>query len=172
MATTSFGQENPEGNESAINFIDTEHTDFGVQAGTFLPFGIVGVRDQYPSWGAWYSQQTGYGGLDWGANAINAKGVKFYNGYLSLRVDFKAYDFIDAFFRLGFDAHNYKRKRTILRTFDFFQTHGGHVGFGGYIPVGGALWLRSDFKFGFGPGNQMFVNLGLVWRWNSSEKDK
>lgn len=152
-----------------INYVEVEHYEIGLSGGSFLPFGIVGVRDQYPSAGIWFSHPTAYGGIEYMLNSINAKSVTYYNGVLSLRLDFKAFDYADAYFRLGLDLHYYKRKPTLVREFDFYQTVGSHVGFGIDLQGKGPVALRSDFKFGFGPGHNLFVNLGIVYKWGANK---
>ncbi|MFK8138919.1 MAG: hypothetical protein AB8E15_11200 [Bdellovibrionales bacterium] len=146
--------------------------EFGIIPGTFLPFGIVGVRDQYPMVAMYYSNKA-FTAPKWelGLFATNSKGVNFYSGSLSYKIDLNFYDALEMFINFGVDAHYYRRKATVSTEFDFFATGGAHIGFGTYHEWSKNLYLRSDFKFNFGPGKNFFAGLGLVRRWDPSSDD-
>lgn len=148
---------------------DSEKYDFSLHAGPFLPFGIVGVRDNYPFWGMSFSHPTSFTRIEYTLLHGRAKGVKYYNGALSLRFDFQALDYLQGFAKLGADFHYYQRKRTQLREFPFYQSGGMHMGFGGLIPIVEDFFFRSEFKFNFGPGRSLYVGLGFTYAFGAEE---
>jgi hypothetical protein len=45
---------------------------------------------------------------------------------------------------------------------------GWHYGGGSTLPIAGPILLRFDFKSRFGPGNSLYVGVGIVYRLPSS----
>jgi opacity protein-like surface antigen len=147
------------------------HFDLGLKTGSFLPFGIEGVRDLLPLWGLKFGHDIGRTlSLEYDFDMANAKGVTYYLGYFSLRHDFTMQSFLPLFFLIGVDAHYYKRRDTYgeitgRRTeYDFRFSTGWHLGFGSETKVYEHLFFRADFRMGFSPGRQLVVALSAVYR--------
>ncbi len=136
----------------------------GFTAGRFLPFGIVGVRDNYAFTGAHLSHPTRVGYLEYMLLSGNSNGVTYYNGSASVRIDYTAYDIVDGFFTMGFSLHTYKRRSTRLQEFDFVNVTGIHAGFGFTGHIVGPIHARADLKFNINPGRSIYFGVGLVYR--------
>ena len=99
------------------NGVNTGNTDsgrvpiyyLGFKLGSFLPFDIVGVRDLLPvggiKFGHSYSENVR---IEYDLDGANAKGVSYYNFYLSIRYNFSILDALPLFFTFGGDVHYYK----------------------------------------------------------------
>lgn len=142
-----------------------DYYDVSVTFGRFLPFGVVGVRDNYPMWGVMASHPSPLGQVEYQFYSAKAEGVTLYQGTLGLRWDFRLYDAADGFFGIGADAYYYQRKPTQRRDFEFVSSSGTDVKWGAYFPITDDLRLRSDFKFNMGPGKTFFVGIGFQYQW-------
>lgn len=147
--------------------------EFFPHSGAFLPYGIYGVRDQYPYFGFKIGHPFRIWRLEWEANFVNAKAVSYYNGALSLLLRTKL-DFITMNFTFGPDVHYYKG---IVIGADVDQPFrlaaGWHFGFGPELEISPTLKLRGDFKYSYSPGNTLFAGIGLVFAAEpSSDKDE
>ncbi len=139
----------------------------GVFTGTLLPMGIPGVLDQLSHWGVRLSHPIRRSQLEWNGVTAKAEDVTYYLGFVSLRNPIRMDGFV-AHWLVGLDFHNYKRAPTKLlgKTFPFRLVQGWHVGFGGRVPLTDRFSLRSDFRLGFSPGQQLLVGLGFEYIWN------
>lgn len=142
-----------------------------IRTGSFLPYDIDGVRDLLPIWGV----RFGHGltpslALEYSIDMARAKGVVYNLGSISLRHDFDIKDVLPLFVLFGFDAHYYKRADSVgeisgdLTSYPFVLTTGWHAGFGTETLIYGSIYFRSDVRFGFSPGRQLNVSLGLTYR--------
>lgn len=138
--------------------------DVSVTAGKLLPYDIVGVRDTYPGWGIAFSHPHFVSQMEYQFLVFKGNQVTYYNANASLRIDYQLYETLDGFFSVGFDGHYYQRKpNRTTSEFDFKYTSGFHTGFGFLWPLGPKLNLRADFRFGFGPGRNLYTGLGLQY---------
>lgn len=156
------------GQKLSSNFVEwntLDYADFSVTAGRFLPFGIVGVRDNYPMWGLFAAHPSPLGLIEYGFLSARGEGVILYNGSLGLRWDFGIFDVLEGFFSIGGNYFLYQRKRTTRTTFEFQQTGGYYIGWGVFQPISDSLRVRADFKFNSGPGRTLYVGLGLNFRY-------
>lgn len=149
--------------QEGVVYTDHQTYYLGAHMGSLLPFKIVGMQDTYPAWGMWLSHPSEITQVEYGLLLVNAKGVHFYNGSISLRIDYELAKTLEAYFTLGLDANYFKLKDTSTRTFDFKFSGGSHGGFGALQRIARDLCLRADFKFGFGPGKTLYVGLGILW---------
>lgn len=145
--------------------------DLGIKSGSFLPYGIEGVRDLLPMWGIKLGHSVSDTlALEYDIDMAHAKGVSYFLGYFSLRHDFAIGKALPAFFLLGVDAHFYKRRDSYgeitgrLTEYDFQFSSGWHLGFGTETVIYGDILFRSDFRMGFSPGRQLVVSLAGVYR--------
>ncbi len=153
-------------NQRAVHYLDSSVYEWGGHFGYLLPQSIVGVRENYPLVGTWFSHPTAYGSFEYNLSTINSAGVSLYDLSLSLRIDFRVFDIFEGYLRLGAQGVHYRPEGSS----DFATSYGSHLGFGNYIQFAGPYWGRVDFKFGFGPGNTMIITTGVVYRWGQSEK--
>lgn len=159
-------------------FIDTNYNvevrpEMVLVAGTFLPFGVTGVRDKYPMIGFYYSNEAFTAPkYEIGLFAANANEVTFYTASLSYKIDVQMYDTLEAFINFGLDAHYYKRKPGVFTEYPFEGSGGAHFGFGTYHELSRNLLFRADFKFNFGPGKTFFAGIGLVTRWDPAPEEE
>lgn len=147
------------------------HYDVGLKMGSFLPYGIEGVRELLPMWGVRFGHSIGKNlALEYDLDMANAKGVSYYNPYISLRTDFAIGGILPVFTMIGIDGHYYKRADAygeITGTrfeFDYQSTAGWHIGFGSQAHLFDQFYLRSDVRMGFGPGQQVTVSIGGIYR--------
>ena len=167
LATTAMS----ESSQGAAGNLRPRH-DFFLQAGTFLPYGVYGVRDQYPFAGAKFSHPFMIWRLEWGAQFINAKAVSYANVSASLLFELDFSDLqLNAY--LGPDAHYY-RGYVVNATREFPATFvaGWHMGFGPVFKINSEWKLRADFKINYNPGNTLFAGVGIVWSPTPSEVEK
>jgi hypothetical protein len=167
----SQGNNGRPSNPNGVAWDTMDYYDATVTFGRFLPFGIVGVRDNYPMWGVMFSHPSPLGLVEYQFYRAKAEGVTIYSGVFGLRWDFSLYDAIDGFFGIGADAYYYQRKPTSRREFDFVSSGGTDLKWGAYFPIADALRLRSDFKFNVGPGKTFFVGIGLQYRWGGGQSN-
>lgn len=164
-SSRSFAQEaDQERNSEKSPF--QQRLGFGITAGTFLPYGIFGVRDQYPMWGVRFGHPFRIWRLEWAGLFAAAKGTEFYTGSLSIAFEAKVDDVLLIPF-LGGDIHYYTGITT-TRDLPFRSTFGGHIGLSPTLIVNDDLAARADIKYGFGPGNHLYVGVGLEYCARSS----
>jgi hypothetical protein len=145
--------------------------DLGVKTGSFLPYGIEGVRDLLPIWGIKMGHDVSRTlSLEYDLDIANAKGVQYFLAYISLRHDFAVGRVLPLFFTLGLDAHYYKRRDTYgeitgdRTEYPHRFVAGWHLGFGTETAIYRDLFFRTDFRMGFSPGRQLLVTIGGVYR--------
>ncbi len=151
-------------NSQGITWDSMDYYDASLTFGVFLPFGIAGVRSNYPMWGVMFSHPSVLGQVEYQFYSAKAEGVTLYSGVLGLRWDFRLFDAIDGFFGIGADMYYYQRKATQRRQFEFVTSGGTDLKWGAYFPLVGGLRFRSDFKFNMGPGKTFYVGIGLQYR--------
>ncbi len=164
LPSPSFAQEAGAGNPNS-------YFDLGLKTGSFLPYGIEGVRELLPIWGVRLGHSVSPTlALEYDLDIAHAKGVSYYLAYFSLRHDFVVGDALPLFVLIGVDAHYYKRKSTIgsvtgtVTDFDYRLSTGWHTGFGTETLIYGDLYFRGDVRMGFSPGRQLSANLGITYR--------
>lgn len=143
-----------------------QRREFGFHAGGFLPYGIYGVRDQYPMWGGRYGHPFRIWRLEWGGYFTSAKGVRLYNGSVSWTFDLDIYD-VKLLPFVGGDVYYYSGK-TNIRTLPFVITYGGHIGLSPYFVINNMWAMRADFKYNFSPGNSLYAGIGFAYSWAGS----
>lgn len=156
-------------NPNGVTWDTMDYYDASLTFGVFLPFGIVGVRSNYPMWGAMFSHPSVLGQVEYQFYSAKAEGVTLYSGVLGLRWDFRLFDALDGFFGVGADMYYYQRKATSRRQFEFVSSGGTDLKWGVYFPIVGDLKFRSDFKFNMGPGKTFYVGIGFQQRFGSEE---
>ena len=144
-----------------ITWNNMDYADVSVTLGRFLPFGVVGVRDNYPMWGLNFAHPTVLGSLEWDFYSLRGEGVILYNGGLGLRWDFGVFNAIDGFFGFAANVFHYKRLRTTRRTFPFYTSGGWALKWGVFQPITDDFRLRADFKFNSGPGRTLYTGIGF-----------
>ncbi len=144
----------------------------GLVTGSFLPLGISGVRDLLPIWGVRLAHPFRRTQLEYVGTSAKAKGVTYYHGFVSLRNPIRVPNqlFVGHWI-IGLDYHTWKRKPTKIFKiqFPFRYSSGWHLGFGARVPVSPNLSFRGDFRYGFGPGDQLVVSLGFEYLFPTSE---
>ncbi len=135
------------------------HPYIHLSGGRLLPYGIFGVRDIYPYWGALFGHPFGGTSLEWGFAHIHAKGVTFHTGSISLAFpsELETMKFIPF---IGLDIHYYSGK-TNLRSLPFSSSGGFHLGVSPIMDISPLVALRADFKLNFNPGQSLHVGGGL-----------
>lgn len=154
-------------NPHGVTWDTMDYYDASLTFGVFLPFGITGVRSNYPMWGAMFAHPSVLGQVEYQFYSAKAEGVTLYSGTLGLRWDFRLFDAIDGFFGVGADMYYYQRKATRRRQFEFVTSGGTDLKWGVYFPITGGLSFRSDFKFNMGPGKTFYVGVGFQQRFGS-----
>lgn len=157
-------------NPKGVTWDSMDYYDASLTFGVFLPFGIAGVRSNYPMWGAMFAHPSVLGQVEYQFYSAKAEGVTLYSGVLGLRWDFRLFDALDGFFGVGADVYYYQRKNTSRREFEFTTSGGSDLKWGVYFPLVGDLKIRSDFKFNMGPGKTFYVGVGLQSRFGSEGK--
>jgi hypothetical protein len=136
-------------------------THVGAMVGRFLPYGIYGVRDTYPYWGLRFGHSFSIFNPEYAVTAINAKGVTYYTGSLSLSYPSEL-EGLKMIAFVGGDI-NYYQGRTNVRKLPFATIYGGHLGVAPMIDINRNLFFRADIKMNFGPGRSLHVGGGLVY---------
>jgi|GEM_PF-1951957 len=182
FATTSMAQYQPRPSSQqrteGTNMIPHRATyDIGAKVGSFLPYGIVGVRNLLQNWGVRLGHSIGPRlRLEYSGDFADQKGVKFYSAYASLRYNFRVLDTLPMYALFGGDVHHYKRINTRVQNLSFpFETVAGyHVGLGAEYNLFSGIFARADVRMGFRPGRQVSANIGLSWRFgrNPDKKSK
>lgn len=141
--------------------------DWGASVGTFLPYGIVGVRDEYPSWAIQAAHPFKGLILEYQYLGINAKAVTFHNVSVAFRFDGDMAlseknkdDVLRYFFTLGADENYYKRKPSSIE-FPYVSVPGMHFGGGFYFQIFDSLYMRFDMKYMISPANSVYVGIGF-----------
>lgn len=130
--------------------------------GRLLPYGIYGVRDIYPYWGARFGHPFGPGsGVEWSSAIVHAKNVRFYtfSSSLTFPSELESWKFIPF---VGLDLHYFSGK-TNIRQLPFSTSVGGHLGVSPLLEFGPNFALRADFKFNFNPGRSLHVGAGFQY---------
>lgn len=145
--------------------------DLGLKTGSFLPYGIEGVRELLPMWGVRLGHPVSETlAFEYDVDIAYAKGVQYFLGYLSLRHDFAVGRVLPLFFNIGFDAHYYKRADTYgeitgRRTeYPFKFSSGWHLGFGSETQIYHDFYFRADVRLGLSPSRQLTVSIGITYR--------
>jgi len=164
LALPSQAQEASSGNANS-------YFDLGLKTGSFLPYGIEGVRELLPIWGLKVGHSVSRTlALEYDLDIASAKGVSYYLAYFSLRHDFVVGNALPLFVLIGVDAHYFKRKSSIgsvtgtVTDFDYRLSTGWHAGFGTETLIYGDLFFRTDVRMGFSPGRQLTATLGVIYR--------
>lgn len=161
----------PRPSEAQANNNGAGHFDVGFKVGSLLPYGIEGVRELLPIWGVKVSHSMGKNlAFEYDLDIANAKGVTYYQPYFSLRTDFSIGGVLPVFGLIGVDGHYYKRADAYGEVsgrrfeFDYRFTAGWHLGFGSQAHLFQDFYLRSDVRMGFGPGQQVTISMGGLYR--------
>ena len=151
-------------------FESKEKYGMGAQFGAFLPLRIAGVTGNYPLWNLWFSHPMSIAPVEYSVEGFNAEGVNFQHLSMGFRIDFRAFDALEGYYKLGADISRYQRKRTEFTEFPHVTTAGGHIGFGVNVPFSDAVALRGDFKLSFNPGAVLHVGVGLARYWGDADQ--
>lgn len=144
-----------------FEFSTQEKDDVSVTVGTFLPWGgIPGVRDQYRMWGFSYFHPSSIWDLEYQFLNARGQGVVYYVASAGVRINFIIEKVLEVFLTGGLDYHFYKRAPYQGRSYDYNQTMGIHLGFGGFFPISEVVKLRGDLKFHNGPGKSIYIGIG------------
>lgn len=144
-----------------FEFKEERQAEMAATAGTFLPWGgLRGVRDQYRMWGLTYFQPTDIWDLEYQFLTARGHGVVYHTVSAGLRVDFVIEKVLEVFLLCGLDYHRYQRAPYRGQTYDFVNTGGIHLGFGGFFSLFDRLRLRGELKFHNGPGKTIYIGVG------------
>lgn len=147
----------------AQDFQDSQRTkgpigsELGIHTGPLLPNQIQGMSEIQPVWGLRYGFPSGNGKLELNIANSRAEGVVYYNAYLSYRYDVHL-DEISGFLIGGADLHQWSSPPDDTTR----VVPGFHVGTGILMPLGDALWFRSEMKFNMNPGTALYIGFGLA----------
>jgi opacity protein-like surface antigen len=135
---------------------------FGIHSGPLLPSRIAKVREILPSWGLKFVIPTSKGTLEPDLLMSNAKGVTYYSGSLGARLNVGSDD-LPVHFILGVHADYFKPPER-----DWRYAGGWYSGGGISQSLTESLLARADFRYRFGPGQSLYVGVGLMWVLNSN----
>ena len=148
----------------------TRGIQLGVSTGPFMANGITGVREILPLFGVRFGFPFRKIFVEASALSGRAQGTEFHSADLGIRIDLD-FEFIQYFILAGADVHYWKRAPNTFREFEYRSGSGWHTGFGFFYPISDVLSFRNDFKISFGPGTTMFVGVGFVFTFGSSEEE-
>jgi hypothetical protein len=140
-----------------------KYSEIGIGAGEFLPFGIFGVRNDYPAIWARYGHNLGTWRVDWVFHHVSAEGVTWYNLSIGLGGIMDLYDITRVAFYIGPSLNYYKGLPTTLRELPWTFSTGMHVGMSPIVLVAGPVYFRGDFQMNFGPGQSLYAGLGFSY---------
>jgi hypothetical protein len=149
-----------------FDFTPRDKNEFSLSAGTLLPWGgIPGVKETYAMWGASFFHPSSIWDLEYQFLTARGKGVIYNSVSAGFRFDFTIEKTLEVFLLGGIDFHHYQRASRINElgdeiNYDFNQTFGIHLGFGGFFAISEIVKLRSELKFHQGPGKSIYVGLG------------
>jgi hypothetical protein len=146
-----FAQESTE-----LNF--REFYAFGLHSGTLLPSKISGIKETLPHWGLRFSLPTRRGVIETDLFFANAEGVTYSSATLDFRLDIRVVEELPLHFLVGVHVDNYQTSGA-----DTKVKSGWHYGGGLLQHIAGPVFLRSDFKYRYGPGTSVQVGLGILW---------
>ncbi|MCC6278045.1 MAG: hypothetical protein IT289_09040 [Oligoflexia bacterium] len=141
--------------------------------GEFLPNAIEGISELMTLCGGRFGMRLSPGTFLEPTFVSGAgKGQRYTMGSLSIRSDYALDDFIGSMFAGG-DIH-YATAPNYLVTPTGEETRiyaGFHVGGAIWWELNDVLYLRTDLKFNFNPGNSMLVMLGIVMRFDPASQN-
>lgn len=138
-------------------------SEYALSGGALVPSKVPGVREVLPVWDLRASFRTRRGVFEGDFAAASASGVTYYATGLNYRYDLKN-DVIPAFVLLGAHADSYRGENQSEMKFSGGWNFGGGI----FAPLAGPLWLRSDFRYRFGPGQSLLVLVGFSIRLSDS----
>jgi len=134
-------------------------SEFGLSSGKILPNQIPGMTEIIGLGGFRFGYRVAPRVfIEGGASTGNGEGVRYKNGFLSLRADIPVETIVGTVFAGG-DVIHYEGVGREVKTFG-----GGHVGGGVLALLGGTVWFRSNMKFVVNPGTSMYIDFGLTFR--------
>jgi hypothetical protein len=135
--------------------------EYSFYLGEDLPTAIDGVTEILPVFGGRYGLQTArVGTVEFGFFNTHAKGVDFTTVEASLRGSSPISPGIDGVFYGGLDFNYYRPTTDEDRT----TAYGVHVGAGVVMSVTDTVSLRGDLKFMGGPGSNLYLLFGVVFK--------
>ncbi len=141
--------------------VQNDSHEVNLTVGTFLPWGgVPGVKDQYRMWGVNYYLPTSVWNLEFQFLTARGMGAVYHVGSIGTRLDYLIEKTLEVFLLGGLDFHSYKGASTQRRSYDYNQTFGFHLGFGGFFSITERLKLRGELKFHNGPGKTIYVGIG------------
>ena len=140
-----------------------KYSEIGVAGGEFLPFGIFGVRNDYPALWARYGHNLGSWRVDWVFHHVNAEGVTWYRLSIGIGGIMDLYDITRMAFYIGPSFNYYKGLPTNIRELPWTFSTGMHVGMSPIVLIAGPVYIRGDFQMNFGPGQSLYAGLGLSY---------
>lgn len=137
----------------------------GAFTGPLLPSRIHNVDEQIPFWGLKLAHDSIFGRIEYDADFANAKGISMNLFYISLKNDWNVANAFTVHSLLGFDVIRYKPRPEDDETENPWSTTGGwHIGAGSEYDITKKVSFRTDFRLGFGPGRQLTLNLGFMYK--------
>jgi hypothetical protein len=91
-------QQNNKTSKSFIVWTPMDYYDVSATVGRFLPFGVVGVRDNYPMWSVSGGVPSALGIVELDYGNFRANGVVWHQGSLGLRWDFDIFTAVEGYF--------------------------------------------------------------------------
>lgn len=152
----------PASADEVLQWVDDEHWDVSAHVGPFLPFELPGVTEILPFWGVSLSHPTSVIRVEYSFLSGRSKGVTYMNPSISIRADFTVAQFVEGFLKLGADFHYYQPVYADGSPASYRQNGGGHLGFGGFIPISKGLAFRTEAKLNRGAGFSVYVGVGLI----------
>lgn len=136
----------------------------GIFVGPLMPSRIYHVDEVLPFWGFMLGHDFKLGRLEYNLDFANAKGISYILGYISLKNDWVVGSALGVHSLIGLDMSGFKPRELSDGTDLPWKSSGGwHIGAGAEFDITRKVLFRTDFRFGFGPGRQLLLNLGFVY---------
>ncbi len=132
--------------------------DIGLHFGPLLPNRISKVRDIIPGWGVRLAAPTAKGIFELELYHGQGSGIVYRTASFDYRLDIPN-PYLPTHFILGMHADLYSPPNLDSR-----YAGGWHYGGGITEEIAGPLLLRADFKYRYGPGESLYVGVGLLYR--------
>jgi hypothetical protein len=141
---------------------------FSVFTGPLLPNNIDGITEIQSSWGARLAKTGTWADFyEVGFLISNSKGVELFNYFISIKAEVDTEAFLTQLY-IGADYFTYESSK--YNPVDDSTTNyddkvfGAHAGTAFLINYSETIFIRTDLKLNFKPGNSLFIGFGLESR--------
>lgn len=135
--------------------------EFALAAGPLLPSKVPYVREILLGFDVKATLPTSKGLFEIDGYFANGDGTSYKSVSLDYRADLGA-DIFPAFFLIGFHGDFYTPSGKDDRI-----AGGWHFGGGLFQPLFSGVSLREDFRYRFGPGQELLVTVGLSYQFGN-----